>query len=55
MTEPPVGHDLGLTATEQAWIFWAFFMAFAVKVPMFPVHTWLPKECPKNPRLFCCC
>jgi NADH-quinone oxidoreductase subunit M len=35
-------HDLSLTATEQAWIFWAFFMAFAVKVPMFPVHTWLP-------------
>jgi NADH-quinone oxidoreductase subunit M len=35
-------HDLSLTATEQAWIFWAFFVAFAVKVPMFPVHTWLP-------------
>ncbi len=35
-------HNLSLTATEQAWIFWAFFMAFAVKVPMFPVHTWLP-------------
>jgi NADH-quinone oxidoreductase subunit M len=28
--------------TEQSWIFWAFFLAFAVKVPMFPVHTWLP-------------
>jgi len=26
----------------QAWIFWAFFVAFAVKVPMFPFHTWLP-------------
>ncbi|MBA4371755.1 MAG: NADH-quinone oxidoreductase subunit M, partial [Thermodesulfovibrio sp.] len=24
------------------WLFWAFFAAFAVKVPMFPVHTWLP-------------
>ena len=35
-------HNLSLGATEQAWIFWAFFMAFAVKVPMFPVHTWLP-------------
>jgi len=35
-------HNLNLSATEQAWIFWAFFMAFAVKVPMFPVHTWLP-------------
>ncbi|MDC0430757.1 NADH-quinone oxidoreductase subunit M [Candidatus Thioglobus sp.] len=35
-------HNLSLSASEQAWIFWAFFMAFAVKVPMFPVHTWLP-------------
>jgi NADH-quinone oxidoreductase subunit M len=24
------------------WIFWAFFLGFAVKVPMFPLHTWLP-------------
>ena len=31
---------LGLT--EQIWLFIAFFMAFAVKIPMFPVHTWLP-------------
>jgi NADH-quinone oxidoreductase subunit M len=28
--------------TEQTWIFLAFFAAFAVKVPMWPVHTWLP-------------
>jgi NADH-quinone oxidoreductase subunit M len=26
----------------QWWIFWAFFVGFAVKVPMFPLHTWLP-------------
>ncbi len=26
----------------QSWVFWAFFAAFAVKVPMFPFHTWLP-------------
>jgi len=26
----------------QMYLFWAFFAAFAVKVPMFPVHTWLP-------------
>ena len=31
-----------LDATEQAWLFFAFLAAFAVKVPMFPVHTWLP-------------
>jgi len=31
-----------LTLTEQTFIFLAFFTAFAVKVPMWPVHTWLP-------------
>lgn len=35
-------HKAPLTMTEQILIFLAFFMAFAVKVPMFPVHTWLP-------------
>ncbi|MGQ0835269.1 MAG: NADH-quinone oxidoreductase subunit M [Gammaproteobacteria bacterium] len=34
--------DLVLTAQEQRWIFLAFLLAFAVKVPMWPVHTWLP-------------
>ncbi len=33
---------LPLTLTEQRWIFAAFLIAFAVKVPMWPVHTWLP-------------
>ena len=33
---------LPLTMPEQAWLFFAFLIAFAVKVPMFPVHTWLP-------------
>jgi NADH-quinone oxidoreductase subunit M len=31
-----------LSASAQAWLFLAFLAAFAVKVPMFPVHTWLP-------------
>ncbi len=31
-----------LSMTEQTWLFFAFFGAFAIKVPMFPVHTWLP-------------
>ncbi len=35
-------YALPLNATEQMWIFFAFLVAFAVKVPMFPVHTWLP-------------
>jgi NADH-quinone oxidoreductase subunit M len=35
-------HDLPLGMTEQVLIFFAFLIAFAVKVPMWPVHTWLP-------------
>ena len=31
-----------LQPEHQAWLFGAFLAAFAVKVPMFPVHTWLP-------------
>jgi NADH-quinone oxidoreductase subunit M len=31
-----------LTPTAALWLFGAFFLAFAVKVPMFPFHTWLP-------------
>jgi NADH-quinone oxidoreductase subunit M len=35
-------HALPLSITEQVLIFLAFLFAFAVKVPMWPVHTWLP-------------
>jgi NADH-quinone oxidoreductase subunit M len=35
-------HQLPLAAHVQALLFFAFFAAFAVKVPMWPVHTWLP-------------
>lgn len=35
-------HKLPLGATVQTLLFFAFFAAFAVKVPMWPVHTWLP-------------
>ncbi len=35
-------HNLKLGLTEQILIFIAFLLAFAVKVPMWPVHTWLP-------------
>ena len=35
-------HRLPLGATAQTFLFFAFFSAFAVKVPMWPVHTWLP-------------
>lgn len=35
-------HDLPLSLPAQTLLFFAFFAAFAVKVPMWPVHTWLP-------------
>ncbi len=35
-------HQLPLTGTAQTLLFFSFFAAFAVKVPMWPVHTWLP-------------
>ncbi len=34
--------NTALPASTQWWIFWAFFAGFAVKVPMWPLHTWLP-------------
>ena len=34
--------EVSLTLTEQKYLFIAFLLAFAVKVPMWPVHTWLP-------------
>ena len=40
--ELAVFQRMPLTLTEQTLIFLAFFTAFAVKVPMWPVHTWLP-------------
>lgn len=35
-------YGLKLTINQQLWIFFAFLLAFAVKLPMWPVHTWLP-------------
>ncbi len=35
-------HQLPIGLTAQIWLFLAFLIAFAVKVPMWPVHTWLP-------------
>ena len=32
----------GLGQSEQRWLFLAFLLAFSVKIPLFPVHTWLP-------------
>lgn len=42
-------YGLNLTDVEQSFLFWAFFVAFAIKIPVFPFHTWQPdtyKEAP---------
>ena len=41
-TDIPALFDLRLSVPMQSWIFFAFLASFAVKVPMWPVHTWLP-------------
>lgn len=35
-------YDLTLTASQQSFVFWCLFLAFAVKIPVFPLHTWQP-------------
>lgn len=35
-------HGLAIPLSAQIWLFLAFFLAFAIKVPLFPFHTWLP-------------
>jgi NADH-quinone oxidoreductase subunit M len=35
-------YALKLDSAQQGWIFWAFFIAFAIKMPIFPFHTWQP-------------
>lgn len=35
-------HNLSFTAREENIIFWLFFIAFAIKMPVFPFHTWQP-------------
>lgn len=35
-------YALNLSGAEQSWLFWAFFLAFAIKMPVWPLHTWQP-------------
>lgn len=35
-------YSLHLTSSQQSWLFWALFLAFAIKMPIFPFHTWQP-------------
>lgn len=38
-----------LSAVEQGWLFWLFFIAFAIKMPIFPFHTWQPDAYDQSP------
>jgi NADH-quinone oxidoreductase subunit M len=38
-----------LDPTQQSWLFWLFFIAFAVKMPIFPLHTWQPNSYEQAP------
>jgi NADH-quinone oxidoreductase subunit M len=38
-----------LTGKEQTWVFWLFFIAFAIKMPIFPFHTWQPDTYEQSP------
>jgi NADH-quinone oxidoreductase subunit M len=42
---------VALTDAEQIWLFLAFFVAFAIKVPLFPFHTWLPDAHTEAPTI----
>jgi len=42
-------YKLKLSASAQGWVFWAFFIAFAIKMPVFPFHTWQPDTYVESP------
>ncbi|MCC2547553.1 NADH-quinone oxidoreductase subunit M [Hymenobacter sp. BT175] len=42
-------YALTLSSAEQAWLFWLIFIAFAVKMPLFPFHTWQPDTYTESP------
>lgn len=42
-------YNLKLSYQEESWIFWLFFIAFAVKMPIFPFHTWQPDTYEQSP------
>jgi proton-translocating NADH-quinone oxidoreductase chain M len=44
-------YKLNLSATEQLWIFLAFFLAYAIKIPIIPFHTWQANVYQKAPAV----
>ena len=42
-------YNIKLSTAEQIWMFWVMFVAFAVKMPIFPLHTWQPDTYEQSP------
>jgi len=42
-------YSLDLKPSAQSWVFWLFFIAFAIKMPIFPFHTWQPDTYEQSP------
>ncbi len=42
-------HAAIISASQQNWLFWLFFIAFAIKMPVFPFHTWQPDTYEQSP------
>jgi NADH-quinone oxidoreductase subunit M len=42
-------YKLNLSSSDQMWLFWIMFVAFAVKMPVFPFHTWQPDTYEQSP------
>jgi NADH-quinone oxidoreductase subunit M len=40
---------VAFSASQQSWLFWLFFVAFAIKMPVFPFHTWQPDAYEQSP------
>nr|MBC7613362.1 NADH-quinone oxidoreductase subunit M [Pseudopedobacter sp.] len=44
-------YSLNLDVVTQGWLFWCFFLAFAIKMPIFPFHTWQPDTYTEAPTM----
>lgn len=42
-------YSANLSTVDQNWLFWLFFIAFAIKMPIFPFHTWQPDAYEQSP------
>ena len=42
-------YNLKLSSDTQSWVFWLLFIAFAIKMPVFPFHTWQPDAYEQSP------